>query len=127
MRSEYMRNDTATSGAIMGIFIFVIVAVAAVSFIAISSQYKAQLDNVIADPINNTGILAGGVGENVTLYNNSSTMYDDPQNISAYGQVRITTNIISDNMVVIIFLAALLALLFILVAVWAYTKGSGGL
>ena len=54
-------------------------------------------------------------------------MYDDPQNISAYGQVRIATNVISDNMIVIIFLAALLALLFILVAVWSYTKGSGGL
>jgi hypothetical protein len=123
MRSK-MRNDEATSGAILGLFIFVIVAVAAISFLAISSQYKLQYDDVIANPLNNTGIM---VDSNASIYDNSSTMYSDPTNITPYGQVRIATNVISDNMVVIIFLAALLALVFILIAVWAYTKGSGGL
>lgn len=127
MRGNKIENEVAATGAILGIFIFLIVIVAAISFIAISSEYITQFDDVIANPVNNTGIIGPIPGENVSLYNNSSTMYSDPGNISTYGQVRIFTNVLSDNMVVIIFLAALLALIFILLAVWAYTKGSGGL
>jgi hypothetical protein len=117
-----MRNDSGANSVIMGVFILIIIAVGAVGFVMISSQFNSQLNDVIADPINNTGILGPGVGENVSLYENISTMYNDPANISTYGQVRIATNVISTNLFIGILLAFILVFVLIFSYVYAMSK-----
>jgi hypothetical protein len=97
-----MRNDIAASGIVAGIFIFVIIIVAALSFLMLTNSFETQYTTASLDPINNSGVLGNGTPE--------------------YQSVHTISDAINNNIPVAIFLAFLLAALLIVMTVWAILK-----
>jgi hypothetical protein len=97
-----MRNDNGYSGVVMGVFILIIVAVGAMSFLMITEQFNIQYDNVINDPINNTGIMVN--------------------NTSGYEAAKVMSEAMSDNLFIGIILAMLLLVIIILGYVYTMSK-----
>jgi hypothetical protein len=96
------KNDEGISGVIAGFMIFVIVIVGAISFLMLTDSFNKQYDDASSDPVNNTGI-----------YLKNSTPYES---------TKIITTSITDNIPVGIFLAFLLAVLTVIMLIWAILK-----
>lgn len=99
-----MRNDDGYSGVVMGVFILVIIAVGAVGFIMISNEYNIQYNNVISDPLNNTGIMVN--------------------NTTGYEATKLITTSASDNLYAFILFGIILTLLLIFGYIYNMSQSS---
>jgi hypothetical protein len=97
-------NESAASGVIAGITIFIIVVVGALGFIYVSGAFDDQYNSAIKDPINIT---------TTGMYLNNTTPYQ--------GVTTITKGI-TDNIPFAILVAFLLAVILIVMLVWAMLK-----
>jgi hypothetical protein len=95
-------NENGASGVVAGVMIFVIIVVGALGFLMITDAFETQYTSASADPLNSTGI-----------YLNNTTPYQGVHTI---------TKGVTDNIPVAIFLALLLAIILVVLAVWAILK-----
>lgn len=98
-------NESGASGVIATIMVFVIIITAAVSFIMINAAFTDQYANASADLTNNSGIFT--------------------ENTTPYQSVKTISTGITDSMPVAIFLGFLLAVIVIVMLVWAILKREG--
>jgi flagellar biogenesis protein FliO len=98
-------NDVGASGVVAGLMIFIIVVVGILSFIMISVSFDRQYNQSISDPINSTGIMLNGSG--------------------SYESVKGIMTSASNSAPAAIFLALLIAITIIVLAIWAILKRGG--
>jgi len=95
-------NEDAAAGIVATVMVLIIIIVGAISFIMIVNAFNTQYDTAILDPSNSTGI-----------YLNNTTPYES---------VKVISTGITDNMGIGIMLAFLLAVITIVMLIWAMLK-----
>lgn len=95
-------NEDAAAGVVATVMVFIIIVVGALSFLMITNAFNTQYDAAILDPVNNTGLMLN--------------------NTSSYESVKVISHGVTDNMGVGIMLAFLLAVITIVMLVWAILK-----
>jgi len=100
---QYKINDNAATGLVAGIMIFIVIIVGIMGFLMITDAFNKQYDNAINDSNTTT----------TGIYLNNTTPYESVKTISTG---------ITNNIPAAILLAFLLAVIIMVMVVWAILK-----
>jgi len=95
-----MVNDNGDMGLVPAVMVLLLIAAGVMGVLMLTNEFNIHYDNVISDPINNTGIMAGN-------------------NYSAYQAVNVTSETIISNLPTALLIAFLFAVIVLILLVWA--------